>query len=113
MGESSLPKFLCATKCLKREFGDSIEKVYDFYTDQPGIDESHALVIFKIMSLMKTVSPPNLTCLNCKMLKEQCLDGFVVSSTNFVPEAKVMTPIPGPGINYNIVRLVHIAGTYN
>jgi len=95
--------FMSATKCLRKEFGSSSKKVFDFYTDQPGIDESHALIIFKMMSMMKTV-PNAPVCLNCKMPGDQCLDGVGISSANFVPGAKV-TLNPNYGFHTNVSRL--------
>jgi len=110
--ELSHALFLCATRCLKEEFGNDSEKVYDFCTDQPGINESHALVIFKMMTLMKTVpNPPNMTCKNCKMSRKQCLNGVGISSANFVPGANI-TPNINQGRN-DVVRLVRATGYYN
>jgi len=107
--ELSHALFLSATRCLKEEFGSDSEKVYDFCTDQPGINESHALVIFKMMTLMKTVpNPPNLMCMNCKRFKKQCLDGVGISSANFVPGANI-TPNINQG-RHDVVRLVRAVG---
>jgi len=107
--ELSHALFLCATRCLKEEFGSESEKIYDFCTDQPGINESHALVVFKMLTLMKMVpNPPNLVCLNCKMSKKECLDGVGITSANFVPGANV-TPIINQGRD-DVVKLVRAVG---
>merc|ERR1712098_1000152 len=74
--------FLSAATCLRSEFGNNIQKVFDFYAEHPEVSENYASLIYKLMSLMKSVTPKN--CSNCKKPLANCLDG-----KNFVIGAKV------------------------
>ena len=85
--ELSQALYLSAASCLKSEFGGEIKRVYDFFTE-PGVNESHAIVIFKLMSMMKMVKRDNY-CENCTMPTGRCLNGEGITFANFVPGAKV------------------------
>ena len=100
--------FFHAASCLKSEFGNNCQRVYEFYT---GLGETHALVVFKLMSLMMSV--PNQNCLNCKNLIADCLGGLGITPNNFVPGAKVNpTYLPAVGKHSKVI-LVRKRGTSN
>ena len=79
--------FFSAASCLRSEFGNDIQKVFDFYAEHPEVNEIYASVIYKLMSLMKSVPPKN--CSNCKKPIANCLDGKGITKENFVIGAKV------------------------
>jgi len=83
--ELSNALYSCAAACLKKEFGRDIMKVYEFYTNHPGLSEAHALIIFKMMSMINKIN----VCLNCKMKGLRCYHGHSIASTDVVLGAKV------------------------
>jgi len=99
--------FFHAASCLRTEFGDKSQRVYEFYT---GLSETHALVVFKLMSLMMSVT--NQSCLNCKNQMANCLDGLGITPDNFVPGAKFKINLKNlPAKLGNVWILVEKIGT--
>ena len=102
--ELSQALYLSASTCLKSEFGGEIKKVYDFVT-RPGVNESHAVVIFKLLCMMKTVKIEH--CENCTLPTANCLNGQGITFKNFVPGAKVNpTNLAVTGFQERVKRLV-------
>ena len=66
---------------------ENFNSVFDFYAEHPEVNEIYASVIYKLMSLMKSVPPKN--CSNCKKPIANCLDGKGITEENFVIGAQV------------------------
>eukprot|EP00092_Neocalanus_flemingeri_P087910 GFUD01111013.1.p1 GENE.GFUD01111013.1~~GFUD01111013.1.p1 ORF type:complete len:280 (-),score=61.22 GFUD01111013.1:34-873(-) len=77
-----------ATAVLKAEFKDKVEKVYEFF-DEAEFSQVNAVVLFKLMSRLRSVNtlPSQSQCRNCQHIP--CLDGQEVTRENFVQGARM------------------------